>query len=79
MYCCKKLASSQPIVCNFHVMLLLVNEMIPSEFGSNLAVFRYFRDAIRIPRVENRIPRIRDNYHRVSGLYRSTPGTEHFP
>jgi len=24
-------ASSQPIIYNFHVMLLLVNEMIPSE------------------------------------------------
>ena len=26
---------------------------------------RYFRDPIRVPRIENRVPRIRQNYHRV--------------
>jgi len=47
-----------------------------------------FRDAIRVPKIENRVPRIKENYHRVSrikeigsleseksGPYKSIPGT----
>jgi len=33
---CKSNANSVPIIYNFHVTLLLVNVMFPSEFASNL-------------------------------------------
>jgi len=35
---------------------------------SYISFFKYFRDPIRVPRIEHRVPRIRENYHRVPGV-----------
>jgi len=32
------------------------------------AYYRFFKDPIRVPRIQNRVPRIRENYHRVLAI-----------